>query len=60
MRKNMYARSIERLEAQLAGVKADAEKAAKVWARVADMSREDLYLLQDLLRDELNGSDDDL
>jgi hypothetical protein len=57
MRKNMYARSIERLEAQLAGVKADAEKAAKVWARVADMSREELYMLEDLLRDELHDTE---
>jgi len=58
MRKNMYARSIERLEAQLVAVKAEAERAAKIWARVADMSREDLCLLQDLLQDEINGSDD--
>ena len=58
MRKNMYERRIEQLERLLVGIKTDAEKAAKIWAHVEGLSREQLCVLEDLLRDELHGEDE--
>ncbi len=58
-RRNVYQRAADRLKEQAENAAAAAIRADRVWAHVAELSREDLFILEEMLQDELHGGEDD-
>ncbi len=54
---NCYERMADALEKRAAVAKEEANKAAKIWARVADLSHEEFFMLNELLKDKLENND---